>query len=68
MLRKELLAPEYDVMPPGNPNEALERITIPETALARIAELMSAGGSLIVSDLASSYETGKGTDFIVLTR
>jgi hypothetical protein len=26
------------------------------------------GASLIVSDLAQSFETGAGTDFIVLTR
>src|SRR5947199_33370 len=62
-LRKELVAPEREVLPPGNPNEALERITIPESALARITELMSAGASVIVSDLAYSYETGRGTDF-----
>ena len=67
-LRKELVPPEREVLPPGNPNEALERITIPEAALARITELMSAGASVIVSDLAYSYETGRGTDFIVLTR
>ena len=67
-LRKEIVPPERDVIPPGNPNEALERITIPEAALGRITELMSAGASLIISDLAYSYETGKGTDFIVLTR
>jgi hypothetical protein len=29
---------------------------------------MSPGASLIISDLGLSYETGKGTDFIVLTR
>ena len=67
-LRKELVPPEREVLPPGNPNEALERITIPGPALARITELISAGASVIVSDLAYSYETGKGTDFIVLTR
>ncbi len=67
-LRKELVPPEYEVMPAGNPNEALERITIPDAALARITELMSPGASLIISDLAYSYETGRGTDFIVLTR
>jgi len=67
-LRKELVPPEHEVIPPGNPNEALERITLPDEALARITALMSAGASLIVSDLAYSYETGKGTDFIVLTR
>ena len=55
-------------MPPGDPNAALDRITIPEDALARITELMTPGASLIISDLGMSYETGKGTDFIVLTR
>ena len=54
--------------PPGDPNVALDRITIPEETLARINELMSPGASLIISDLALSHETGKGTDFIVLTR
>jgi hypothetical protein len=67
-LRKELVPPERELLAPGNPNEALERITIPEPALVRITELMSAGASLIISDLAYSYETGNGTDFIVLTR
>jgi lipoprotein-anchoring transpeptidase ErfK/SrfK len=67
-LRKELVAPEYEVMPPGDPRAALARITIPDAALARITELMSAGASLIVSDVAYSHETGRGTDFIVLTR
>ena len=55
-------------MPPGDPNAALDRITIPEATLARISELMSPGASLIISDLAPSHETGRGTDFIVLTR
>jgi len=67
-LRKELVAPEYEVMPPGDPGAALARITIPDAALARITELMSAGASLIVSDATYSHETGRGTDFIVLTR
>jgi hypothetical protein len=67
-LRKELVAPEYQVVPAGDPNVALERITIPQDALARINELMTPGASLIISDLGLSHETGKGTDFIVLTR
>ncbi len=67
-LRKELVAPEYEVMPPGDPSAALARITIPDAALARITELMSPGASLIISDVAYSHETGRGTDFIVLTR
>lgn len=67
-LRKEVLAPEHEVLPAGDPNAALERITIPEPTLARINELMTPGASLIISDLAQSYETGAGTDFILLTR
>ncbi len=47
---------------------ALDRITIPQDAQERIASLMSAGASLIVSDQGLGPETGKGTDFIVLTR
>ena len=41
---------------------------VTQVACARVTELMSAGASLIISDLVYSYETGKGTDFIVLTR
>jgi lipoprotein-anchoring transpeptidase ErfK/SrfK len=67
-LRKELAPPTHEVTPPGDPNAALDRITIPEDALARITELMTRGATLIISDLGMSYETGKGTDFIVLTR
>ena len=68
ILRTELAPPEHEVTPPGNPNEALDRITIPDDALARITELVTPGASLIISDLGLSYETGNGTDFIVLTR
>jgi hypothetical protein len=54
--------------PSSNATEALERVTIPPEALARISELMSPGASLIISDQGLGPETGKGTDFIVLTR
>jgi len=67
-LRVQLVAPEYDVLSPRDPNAVLERITIPEDALARVNELMTPGASLIISDLGMSHETGRGTDFIVLTR
>jgi lipoprotein-anchoring transpeptidase ErfK/SrfK len=67
-LRKELVAPTYEVVQPGDPNAALERITIPQDALARINALITPGATLIVSDLGMSQETGRGTDFIVLTR
>ncbi len=47
---------------------ALDRIEIPEDVRQRIGELLIPGSSLIVSDQAISNETGKGTDFIILTR
>jgi lipoprotein-anchoring transpeptidase ErfK/SrfK len=48
--------------------EALNRVTIPQEALDRIQALMSVGASLTISDQGLGPETGKGTDFIVLTR
>jgi lipoprotein-anchoring transpeptidase ErfK/SrfK len=47
---------------------ALDRIEMPQDTIDRIAELMSPGASLIISDYPISGETGKYTDFIVLTR
>ena len=47
---------------------ALDRITIPPEAVDRISALITPGASLIVSDQGLGPETGKGTDFIVLTR
>lgn len=48
--------------------EVLDRIEIPRDAINRIEALMGPGGSLIVADSGLGYETGEGTDFIVLTR
>jgi len=56
------------VAPASTASEALGRVTIPQDALERISELMSPGASLIISDKGLGGETGKGTDFIVLTR
>ena len=54
---------------PDSPAEALDRITIPSDTMARIAEALSTGSSIIVSDQGiSAGETGEGTDFIVLLR
>jgi lipoprotein-anchoring transpeptidase ErfK/SrfK len=47
---------------------ALDRITMPPDAVERISGLLSPGSSLIVSDYPISNETGKYTDFIILTR
>jgi hypothetical protein len=50
----------------GGAKEALDRISIPQDALDRIAGMASPRSSLIISDEGLSGETGKGTDFIVL--
>ncbi len=47
---------------------ALDRINIPAEAQEKVAELVKPGSSLIITDNGPSRETGKGTDFIVLTR
>jgi lipoprotein-anchoring transpeptidase ErfK/SrfK len=47
---------------------ALDRITIPEDVREAIVDVMKPGSSLMISDHAISNETGKFTDFIVLTR
>jgi hypothetical protein len=57
-------SPEQD-----SPTEALNRIKLPADAIARIAESLSTGGSIIVSDQGiAAGETGEGTDFIVRLR
>ena len=54
---------------PDSPAEALDRITIPADAMARITDALSTGGSIIVSDQGiTAGETGEGTDFIVSLR
>jgi hypothetical protein len=45
---------------------ALDRITIPQDVLDRIAPTVSARSSIIVSDEALSPETGKGTEFVAV--
>lgn len=55
---------------PNSPAEALDRITIAPEAMARIAEVLNTGSSIIVSDhgIDQGGETGEGTDFIVPLR
>ena len=60
--------PILDPSPPETPQRALARIEIPKDVVERISELMVAGSALIVSDHDLGEETGKGTDFIVVTR
>ena len=50
----------------GGAKEALDRVSIPQEILDRIAETISPRSSLIISDEALSSETGQGTGFVVL--
>ncbi len=45
---------------------ALDRISIPADALARISAIVSPGSALIISDEPLSRETGQATEFVVV--
>jgi hypothetical protein len=47
---------------------ALDRITFSDEVLGAISAKLWTGASLIISDYGLSGETGKGTDFVVLTK
>jgi lipoprotein-anchoring transpeptidase ErfK/SrfK len=68
--RKVVVAVETKPLPvTDSPAEALDRITIPPEAMARITEALSTGSSITVSDQGiAAGETGEGTDFIVSLR
>jgi cell division septum initiation protein DivIVA len=46
----------------------LDRLEIPQHVRDRVTPYLQLGSSLIVSDLGLSFETGKGTEFIIQTR
>jgi hypothetical protein len=52
---------------PDKANAVLNRIEIPQDTVERISELLTPSSSLIISDKGFSHETGKDTDFIVVT-
>jgi lipoprotein-anchoring transpeptidase ErfK/SrfK len=68
--RKTTGAIEVKPVPvPDSAAQALDRLAIPADAMARIAELLSTGSSIIVSDQGiNAGETGEGTDFIIPLR
>jgi hypothetical protein len=68
--RKTTGAIEVKPVPhPDSAAEALDRLSIPADAMARITEALSTGGSIIVSDQGiNGGETGEGTDFIIPLR
>jgi hypothetical protein len=65
--RKAAAEPAILVLP-SSPAEALDRLTVPDDAMKRIASALAPGSSLVISDLGLGDETGRGTDFIVPLR
>ena len=53
---------------PSDAQRALERVEMSPEVRQRIAERLWVNGSITISDHGISNETGKGTDFVVLTR
>jgi hypothetical protein len=53
---------------PDKANAALDRLDMPPDVVERISELLTPGSSFIVSDYGISKETGRDTDFIILTQ
>jgi hypothetical protein len=47
--------------------QALDRIEMPKDVVERVSEMLTPGASLIISDQPISGETGRDTDFIILT-
>ncbi len=65
---KQIVETTPPVSSPDKANATLDRIEIPQDVVERISELLTPGSSLIVSDYGISEETGKDTDFIVVTQ
>jgi len=65
---KEAPAPAVRAKPPASAAQALDRIEIPQEAVDRISEILIPGSSLVVSDEGLGRETGRYTEFIVLSR
>jgi hypothetical protein len=54
---------------PDSATDALNRISLPENVMAKIANALSTGDSVVVSDQGiAGGETGEGTDFIIPLR
>jgi hypothetical protein len=59
--------PVIPTKPPSTAGEALDRVHMPQEAVNRISELLIPGSSLVIADEGLGRETGRGTEFIVLT-
>ena len=56
------------VPPQSSAATVLDRFELPAATLKLVGDRLWAGASLIVSDFGIGPETGKGTDFVVLTK
>ena len=59
--------PVVSSKPPSTAAEALDRVQMPKEAVDRINELLIPGSSLVIADDGLGRETGRATEFIVLT-
>jgi hypothetical protein len=64
---KQMTEATLPVLLPNKANTALDRIEISQDVVDRISELLTPASSVILSDYGISHETGKDTDFIVVT-
>jgi hypothetical protein len=65
---KEPSRPAVQIKSPSTAAEALDRIQMPQDAVDRISELLIPGSSLLISDEGLGRETGRYTEFIVLSQ
>jgi len=65
--REPVAMPAIPAKSPSTAAQALERIEMPKEAVDRIGELLMPGSSLVISDDGLGRETGRMTEFIVLT-
>jgi hypothetical protein len=64
---KEPSRPAMQLKPSSTATEALNRIAMPKEAVDRISELLIPGSSLVIADEGLGRETGRYTEFIVLS-
>jgi hypothetical protein len=64
---KEPSRPAMQLKPSSTAAEALNRIAMPKEAVDRISELLIPGSSLVIADEGLGRETGRYTEFIVLS-
>jgi hypothetical protein len=58
---------EVEQGPSVSAGEALNRVVMPKEVIERVSEMLTPGASLLISDQPMSGETGRDTDFIILT-